>query len=134
MKVRHLALSGLVMVLAGCTATSASTGSSSFPSPGGTTTVVPPLCCPRRFDSGLTGLLTYVGGPIGTGHLPEPGRLMAKKMSGGFYKAEAIFSSGFKLRLPPGTYALTAKSGDARCFRQTVTVICARVHTGTRVL
>jgi len=79
-------------------------------------------CTPK---SGISGSLTYVGGPPpGTSDHPEPGELVVYSQDGAEV-AHASFAEGegFSIPLTPGTYRVVPKSGDAGCSELTVDVM-----------
>ncbi len=78
----------------------------------------------RAKESGITGSLTYAGGPASGRHGNEPGELTVYAADG----SEAGNASwqegqGFYVPLGAGTYRVVASSGDARCPEQTATVV-----------
>ena len=77
-----------------------------------------------RVDSGITGKLTYAGGPPGlNSNHGEPGEVVVY-LQDGEELARASFGEGdgFSIPLSPGTYRVLPTSGDADCQELTVNV------------
>jgi hypothetical protein len=78
--------------------------------------------------SGITGSLTYVGGPAsGVSKHREPGEVVVYSTEGEEV-AHTSFAEGdgFSISLNPGTYRLVPSSGDADCSELTVDVVTDR--------
>jgi len=77
-----------------------------------------------RIDSGITGKLTYAGGPSGlSSNHGEPGEVVVY-LQDGEELARSSFREGeqFSISLGPGTYRVVPTSGDADCQELTVNV------------
>jgi len=77
-----------------------------------------------RVDSGITGKLTYAGGPLGhSSNHGEPGEVVVY-LQDGEELARSSFGEGkqFSIALSPGTYRVVPTSGDADCRELTVNV------------
>ena len=79
-------------------------------------------CTPK---SGITGSLTYVGGPApGVSNRPEPGEVVVYSQEGAeVARASFAEGEGFSIPLRPGTYRVVPDSGDAGCSELTVDVV-----------
>ncbi len=119
----------LVAAAASVIALTACTGSSTNQSGG--LPISPPLPGP---SSGVKGQLNYIGGPTGGPYLLEAGTVNFVPIQGG-HGSVARFpqGKGFSIPLPPGTYRLIGKSGDAVCRSRTVKVLPGRYTTVTIV-
>jgi hypothetical protein len=104
-------LAGTALLAAGCSSSASSTGST-----GSTGTVA--------------GTYIRVGGPLRAPDVPLPGMISFRERSGPTISINADSTGRFTVRLPSGTYAVTAESslindGKASCSRPLTTRVQA---------
>ena len=109
MKWQAVALAGAVLAAAGCSSTTGPTGT-------------------------VTGTYIRSGGPSGTPNVPLPGTVSFRSSSGSTISLNSDSTGRFSGQLPPGTYTVTATSGQINDGTSPCSqVLTTRVQAGKTV-
>jgi len=109
MRWRAIALAGVVLAAAGCSSTTGPMGT-------------------------VTGIYIRVGGPGGTPNVPLPGTISFRSSDGTTISVNSDGTGKFTGQLPPGSYAVTAKSSQINDGMSTCSQpLTTRVQAGKTV-